>query len=99
MKKVNHKSGTLVLKSVRAEKVPFCRFIARAAQRFGEVSEVSYKGVFSHFRFSFLAWSYCLRPEHERIECRFDIDPETLEIKNYRQFPVMIADQWFTSGR
>lgn len=99
MKKINLKSGTLFLKSVSTEKEPFCRFIAKASKRFGTVTEVSMKGVFLHYRYQFLGFVVCLEPAHIRYESRFDIDPETLEITNYKQLPVSVADQWFVYGR
>ena len=99
MNKINYKSGTLFLKSVPTSKVPFCQFIAKAAKRFGSVTEVSMKGVFSHYRYQFLGFVFCLEPAHVRYESRFDIDPETCEISNYKSWPVQIADQWFVYGR
>lgn len=97
-KKINLKSGTICLSSASSKALPFCRIIAKAAQLWGEVAEVSLKGVFRYYRFGFLFWTVCLIPAHTRYECRFDIDPETLQITNYRQFPVEIADQWYFPG-
>lgn len=99
MNKINYKSGTLFLKSVSTSKIPLCLFVAKAAERFGSVTEVSLKGVFSHFRFHFLFWTFCFVPEHVQYLAKFDIDPETCELKNYRSIPLKVADQWFSYGR
>jgi len=90
--------GTQTLIAVPEEKIPLCRFVAKAAKVFGEVSKVTIKGNFSHWRYDFLFWTFCLEPEHKETLTYIDsyYDDRIGDFPHVIQKEIDVPDQWFT---